>query len=231
MPATTRTDPHVRHGPATDEIGELFQGPGGYPITEKMRWRTPSWLYQRLDEEFAFDLDACAEDSCALARRWLTHQEDSLVVDWRFTFRQKLGGEVQLVELDPEEPSPIRTAFQNPPWSARYVPRGVREKFPDQDWKPFPGTDAFLRRAWEMSRLGVTVATLIPQAFDAEWFKPLVVLADEVRVGRRFRFHRADGSLGPQPPGGHALVIYRPHVPQDGWPGGPRTDWDWNPRE
>lgn len=228
------TDPvmnrHERHGGATDLPGEVLRAPSGYPITEKMRWRTPGYLYRTLDQEFHFDLDATAEDCRCLAKRWLTHEEDALTVDWRFTFRQRIGGEVSRIELEPDEPSPIRAAFTNPPWSARQVPDWVRKQHPDLSWVAFPGTDRFLRRGWEMSRVGVTVAALIPQAFDAEWFKPLVVLADEVRVGRRFRFLTHLGKEGPQPPGGHALIVYRPHVPEAGWPGGPRVTWDWNPR-
>lgn len=231
MPPTDRNQ-HTRHGTATDGPGELLRGPGGYPLTEKMRWRTPPWLYRVLDAEFHFDLDAASEDACALAPRWLTHEEDCLTTDWRFIFRQRFGGEVQIVYLDQEtDRTPIRSAFLNPPWSARLVPDWVREHRSDQEWTPFPGTDRFVRRAWEMSRVGITSAVLLPQAFDAEWMKPLIVLADEVRVGRRYKFLDVRGKSGPQPPGGHALLVFRPHVPADGWPGGPRTDWDWRPKE
>lgn len=231
------TNPHERHGSATDVPGEILRGVGGYPVTEKMRWRTPLWLYRALDAEFRFDLDACAEDGCHLARRWITHEEDALVVDWRMKFRQRFGGERDdylsgeptLVELEEGEHSPVRTAFLNPPWAAIGLPKWVKEQHPTYTWSAFPGTGRFVSRAWEMSRLGVTSAVLLPQAMDAAWFKPLVVLADELRVGRRFRFQDCRGQEGPQPPGGHMLLVFRPHVPEKGWPGGPRVEWDWRP--
>jgi phage N-6-adenine-methyltransferase len=230
-------NPHERHGSATDVPGVILRGIGRYPITEKMRWRTPPWLYRVLDEEFHFDLDACAEDGCHLARRWITHEEDALEVDWRVKFRQRFGGdrddylsgEVQVVELEPEGHSPVRSAFLNPPWAALGLPKWVKEQDPTLSWSAFPGTGAFVARAWEMSRLGVTSAVLLPQAMDAAWFKPLVKKADEVRIGRRFKFQDCHGVDGPQPPGGHLLLVFRPHVPPAGWPGGPRVDWDWNP--
>ena len=108
---------HDRHGSATDHPGEVLRSRGGYPITEKMRWRTAPWLFRALDDEFHFDLDACAEDGCALAPRWLTHEEDALVVDWRLTYRQRFGDDVEptLVELETGERSSVRAAFQNPP--------------------------------------------------------------------------------------------------------------------
>lgn len=221
---------HARHGSATEVAGgTVIRAPGGYPVTEKMRWRTPGWLYEVLDREFGFSIDACSEDNCALAPRWITVEEDALTSDWRYTFRQRIGGEVQVVKLEPGGHSPVRAAFSNPPWSARHVPKWVAQKYPEIEWSPFPGTEAFLLRCHQMSRHGLTVAALVPQAFDAAWFKPLAKLADEIRVGGRFRFSDHLGRLGPQPPGGHCLVVYRPHTPSGGWPGGPRVDWDWRP--
>jgi phage N-6-adenine-methyltransferase len=217
---------HDRHKTATDEPGELLWGPDGYPITEKMRWRTDPAIFQAIDREFHFDLDACAEDVCALAPRWLTHQEDCLKADWLTTFRE--GSPSTLTRVSVED-SPIRSAFINPPWSARFVPEWVKKKYPDRKISPFPGTHLFVERAYQMSRRGLTVAALLPQSFDSVWMKPFLVRADEVRVGGRFRFTTTSGEVGAQPPGGHALLVFRPHVPADGWPGGPRVNWQWEP--
>lgn len=225
----TAPSPHARHGKATDEEDEVLVGPGGYAVTEKMRWRTPEWLYQVLDEEFHFDLDACSEDGCTLAPRWITVELDALTVDWRFTYRQRCSGEPQTLAFRPYDGGPVRTAFQNPPWAASYTPKWVREAYPDVEWESFPGTGAFLQKAWEMSRVGVTSANLLPQAFDAAWAKPLLQRAAEIRVGRRIRFIDVHGNVGPQPPGGHCLIVFRPEVPDDGLPGGPVVDWDWRP--
>lgn len=225
-------NPHARHGHATDRPSEVLASRSNYPVTEKMRWRTPGWLYQHLDREFHFDLDAAAEDGCALAPRWITHLEDCLVVDWRQTFRQRIGGaDPTLVQLDHEDRSPVRSAFINPPWASRGLPSWIAEAHPGVLWTAFPGTGAFVQRAVEMARRGLTVAVLLPQATDAAWFKAVVTLADEVRIGRRFCFLDRHGIAAEQPPGGHLLLVFRPHVPPQGWPGGPRVTWDWNPQE
>lgn len=45
-------------------------------------WRTPKWLYDLLDKEFHFNLDAAADDNNALCDFYLTQEEDGLKNDW-----------------------------------------------------------------------------------------------------------------------------------------------------
>lgn len=46
------------------------------------RTRTPEWLFQAINAEFNFCLDAAALPETALCERYITPQIDSLAVDW-----------------------------------------------------------------------------------------------------------------------------------------------------
>ena len=46
------------------------------------RTRTPQWLFEALNAEFNFCLDAAALPETALCERYITPQIDSLSVDW-----------------------------------------------------------------------------------------------------------------------------------------------------
>lgn len=45
-------------------------------------WLTPLWLFELLDREFDFDLDAAATDENTLCDKWFTAEEDGLKQDW-----------------------------------------------------------------------------------------------------------------------------------------------------
>lgn len=184
---------------------------------EKRRWRTPPWLFLPLMEEFRFDLDACADETNALARRYITRDDDALTVPWKSATRER--EDVQGWGRE------IRAAFQNAPWGRR--------------GRGFAGTGAFVARAWHQSRRdvggGLTVAVLVESATDTLWWRSAFQRADEVRIGPRVPFNRPDGSPGRQPPGGVTLFVFRPHVPATGHASGPRPrTWDevekWMPR-
>jgi len=193
-----------------------------------MRWRTPPELVAAIEARFGtIDVDAAAEDANAIAARWFTAEQDCLFQDWRRGHRFQSGDAYgPAPDIDP---SKIRTIYINPPWGPRGVPKWAKEQHPTREFNPFIGTGRFVQKAWEESRRGPTVLALLPQSLDAVWMKPWLVRADEILIGRRFRFLRPDGTRADQPPGGHLLLVFRSHVPESGWPGGPRTEWDWNP--
>ena len=73
------------------------------------QWRTPDWLFDRLNAEFAFGLDAAAVDWNARCREYLTPDEDALTIpDWRPYSEAR------------------RAVYINPPYS-RVVGRWVRK--------------------------------------------------------------------------------------------------------
>lgn len=52
------------------------------PKSFKDRWRTPIEVFKTLDAEFNFKLDAAADESNALCKKFLTEQQDALTCDW-----------------------------------------------------------------------------------------------------------------------------------------------------
>lgn len=258
IPTSDPSNPHARHGSSTSSVEGSVPCVAGYAVLGKMRWRTPKVVLASLAKRLGiswFDLDAAADDlRSAHAPRWLTPAEDCLAVpDWRRVYRAQ-GLEDVFTGISPErlrgrlystrgewpgsQPIPgadqdrIQHVFINPPWA----PAGLTEDGQQAGHllglsspKPFPGTAAFAQKAHEQSRLGMTVAVLLPQALDTAWQRRLVVLADEVLVGPRVRFADWQSRPGPQPPGGVLVLIFRPHVPVAGWSGGPRVDWSWDP--
>ena len=69
-------------------------------------WATPDWLFNALDAEFHFTLDAAASPHNAKCMRFLTEKEDGLAQDWR-----------------------RETVWVNPPWSAEAVADWVRKAY------------------------------------------------------------------------------------------------------
>ncbi len=45
-------------------------------------WATPDPLFQELDREFHFDLDACASDENHKCDRYFTREQDGLSQNW-----------------------------------------------------------------------------------------------------------------------------------------------------
>ena len=78
--------------------------------------------------------------------------------------------------------------------------------------------------AWRWSQLGSTVVLLVMACTDTAWWHDYAAKADEIRLIRgRIRFLRGDsGKPAAAAPKGSARVVFRPHGPEDGWPGGPR---------
>ena len=56
-------------------------------------WQTPSWIFDRLNDDFGFTLDAAALPETAMCSRFLTPQDDALSTGW--------GGRGSVVWLNP----------------------------------------------------------------------------------------------------------------------------------
>lgn len=50
--------------------------------SDKSYWETPQWLYDSLDKEFHFTLDAAASANNHKCDRYYTADEDGLIQDW-----------------------------------------------------------------------------------------------------------------------------------------------------
>ena len=191
-------------GAQTNEIRALT-------ATGKDGWRTPRVVLDALDAEFTFQLDAAATAGHeAFPKR--AHfgpgsplAEDALdpELDWSDALAHELRGW--------DETS--RAVWLNPPYS-KIAGRGR-------------GVWAWHERAWEETRRGLTTVILCPPKPDVGWFHHWAVRADEIRVYRQ-RIAFIDPETDQPVRGntqGSCLVIYRPHVPAAGWPGGPRWSW------
>lgn len=52
------------------------------PLSQRSDWATPKALFDALDAEFCFTLDACALPSNAKCDRYFTPEQDGLVQNW-----------------------------------------------------------------------------------------------------------------------------------------------------
>lgn len=80
-----------------------------------VEWGTPEWLFDRLDWEFVFQLDACAGEHNAKVDHWISPADDALEVEWGSC-------------LDRQEPN--AAVWMNPPWGrgiGRFVERAYRQ--------------------------------------------------------------------------------------------------------
>lgn len=53
------------------------------PAEAKDSWQTPLWLFDALDLEFGFWLDAAASKSNALCAKYLTEEDNALGCEWK----------------------------------------------------------------------------------------------------------------------------------------------------
>jgi DNA (cytosine-5)-methyltransferase 1 len=155
-------------------------------------WRTPPELYASIDAEFGFTVDAAASDDNHLAPSWLTAKDDALQLDW----------------IDYAAVENVPAIFWcNPPYSQSGGPLAT-----------------WTRKCWEESQEGAVVVMLVPADMSARRMHFAMRHADEVRFyDARVQFiHPATGQRVPGNPWASALIVFRPHVPPEGWPGGAR---------
>ena len=149
-------------------------------------WETPSHLFDALNRQFAFDLDAAAADNTAKCDYYFTREDDALSQSWAAPerFRVKPGAPLP-------DPSRWRTVWLNCPYGRNM---GV-----------------WLEKAVEESRQGLTVVTLTMASTDTAWWHDHVMAhATEVRLLRgRVRF-LLDGELKSACPKGSAISIFTP---------------------
>jgi phage N-6-adenine-methyltransferase len=125
-------------------------------------WSTPQWLFEMLDEEFQFNVDAAANEENA---KCLFRFDDALDRPWYE------GDDPELIEKLDEVGIPVaRTFWLNPPYSAGNI-------------------DKFMAKAYEESQKGAVVVCLVPCATDTRWWHNYVMKAQEIRfIKGRVRF-------------------------------------------
>lgn len=140
--------------------------------SEKDEWRTPPEVFDPLNVEFAFDIDAAATAENALCSRYFTQADDGLEQDWGSPIVKRAEGcGDRLVEMVQKRPS----VWVNPPYGRGQIVRWVRKAAESSD------------RA--------TVVMLLPVDTSTEWFHRWVWPFAELRfLPERVRFVKPDGT-------------------------------------
>ena len=185
--------------------GERAYGPDGVKRSSKRsEWRTPQWLFDLLNEEFRFTLDAAAQARNALCRRYIHPGTNGLSVDWRdpaaYSFTRDTVALVRSGDLDLDDlKRPAESIYVNPPW------------------KKGSPIDPWVRKMVVQSKQrGQLIVANVPANTDCKWWHAFVMpYADEVRlVKARVKYGDPDtGKKSQGAPVGTAILVYRPHVP------------------
>lgn len=161
----------------------------------KDNWRTPRSLFERLDAEFGFDLDAAADASNALCNHWLgpghssESYNDALTALWR----------------NPNHRPGPQTAWCNPPYSMlrKFVAKAAAEMSHDV-------TSVFLIPARTDTH---AFRSIFEHAAEIRFVIGRLAFLDEKGEPMRDKKGRAVGAPFPS-----AIVVFRP-----GHAGGPKV--------
>jgi len=153
--------------------GQLFS-------SGSVEWATPEWLFDRLDMEFAFQLDVCANNRNAKVDPWIDAEENALTAEWH-----------QCIDTQLPTRTTNMSVWMNPPWG-RQVGRFIKRAYE------------------QCKKHRLVVVCLLPATTDTKYWRDWVWKASEVRfVTGRLHFVRDDGHTGPAPKGA-AVVVFTP---------------------
>ena len=159
-------------------------------------WETPDDLYNKLDQEFGFQLDVCAWDWNAKAPAWLTPLDDSLSLDWGWVCSHVLRA------------NPVM--WMNPPYG-REIIKWVGKAFRESRKPILKPRDVGRYSMYQGPKSGTitdqkaTVVCLLPARTDTKWWHDYVMKAWEIRLVRgRLKFKGAPTSA----PFPSAIVIF-----------------------
>lgn len=155
-----------------------------YTSSEKLDWQTPQWLYDHLNAEFEFDLDAAASAVNTKHKRWLGPggvHEDALVCSWGPCLK---GSRLK---------SMVWSVFLNPPYGREIA-----------KW--------YVKAYAESRRRGMTVATLVNANTETTYWRDFVwPHAAEIRFisGRVGYEHPDSPDLKTKQTKGSAIIVWR----------------------
>lgn len=162
--------------------------------SETPEWETPQDFFDRLNREFQFEVDVCAQPHNAKCARYFTPEMDGLKQAW--------GGLV---------------CWMNPPYGDPEQPCGPHCRKKRCQKRGYclteyvPGIIDWVRKAYLSSREeGATVVCLLPARTDTKWWHDYVMQSDEIRLVKgRLKFGGSRNSA----PFPSAVVIFRPGRP------------------
>jgi len=149
----------------------------------KNSWSTDQRVFDAINKEFDFSLDAAANKDNHKCKWYLTKETNAISLDW-----------AELMDrYDRSYPHKInRAVWINPPYG-----RGVIKKFMD--------------KCIEQKELGVTSVLLVPATLDAQWLPISEISEIRIITGGRLTFiHPESGKSVAGNTKGSMLVIFRP---------------------
>jgi len=120
--------------------------------SESDEHETPDWLFDSLNEEFGFTLDACATAANAKLPNYISPERDGLLQYWE------------------------KSTFVNPPYSKAEKPckpNCKKKRCQKRGWhrkKRKPGCIDWVRKAYWEARAGMRVVMLLPARTDTKYF-------------------------------------------------------------
>ena len=148
----------------------------------KNSWATDPLIFNAMNKEFNFSLDAAANDHNHKVPNYLTKEDDSLNVDWWQNI------------FDYEQASYLNrfTVWINPPYGKGYI-------------------KLFMNKAIEQKAKGVTSVLLVPATLDAQWLPISDISEIRIITGGRLSFiNPVDGTKVNGNTKGSMFVIFRP---------------------
>lgn len=122
-------------------------------------WSTPEDFFQKLDEEFGFDLDPCASHENHKCDQYFTKEDDGLSQDWS-----------------------DHTVFMNPPYGEPENvcrPNCKKKTCKERDHcctEYVPGIIDWMKQAHTFAHAGAaTVVCLVPSRTDTKWWHENVI--------------------------------------------------------
>jgi phage N-6-adenine-methyltransferase len=126
----------------------------------KNSWGTDPLIFQALDKEFRFNLDAAANSKNHKVDNYLTKEDDALSVDWYLNITECKN----LNYVD------TLSVWVNPPYGKGYIKK-------------------FMKKAIEEKSKGVTTVLLVPATLDAQWLPISEISEIRIVTGGRLSFY------------------------------------------
>lgn len=151
-------------------------------------WATPKYFFDKLNEEFGFNLDVCALPDNAKCTNFFNPEQDGLKQDWN----------QEVVWMNPPYGNPERPCKKNCK-KKKCVDRGYHID------KYIPGIIDWMRKAYEESqKWGNTIVCLVPARTDTEWWHKYAMKGEIRLVEGRLKFNDGNGTA----PFPSAVIIF-----------------------
>jgi site-specific DNA-methyltransferase (adenine-specific) len=158
-------------------------------VTGKNDWETPKELYDLLDNEFGFWIDAACTEKNKMCLYGYTKEKNAMYQSWYEDAMRIADGATEYPAL-----------FMNPPYSNGMI-------------------NHFMAKALEESEKGAVIVCLVPVQSDAAWWHDYVMSASEIRFIRgRVKYIGYDENgkrIKNSPMFASCIVVFAPREPEE----------------